>query len=72
MPDIKKQLDGLLTQEMDRKSFLQYSGGIVLGLLGITGLIRIILSSNRLSSGPVTNANQPPVHGGYGSSRYGQ
>ena len=70
MPNIKKQLDGLLTQEMDRKSFLQYSGGIVLGLIGITGLVRLILSSNRLGSGSTTE--KPPTSGGYGSSRYGQ
>ncbi len=70
MPNIKKQLDGLLTQEMDRKSFLQYSGGIVLGLIGITGLVRLILSSNRLSGG--STIQKPPTSGGYGSSRYGQ
>jgi len=71
MPTIKKQLDTLLTKEMDRKSFLQYSGGIVLGLLGVTGLIRIILSSNRLGSAMPTTPAQP-VSRGYGSSRYGQ
>jgi len=70
MPNIRKQLDTLLTREMDRKSFLQYSGGIVLALLGVTGLIRVILSSNRI--GDPASTNQPTVSHGYGSSRYGQ
>ncbi len=70
MPNIKKQLDTLLAQEMDRKNFLQYSGGIVLALLGVTGLIRIILSSNRIGSTAATP--QQPISRGYGSSRYGQ
>lgn len=68
MPNIKKQLDGLLTQEMDRKNFLKYSGGILLALLGVTGLVRILLSSQK---SPLTT-EQPKGPSGYGASRYGQ
>jgi hypothetical protein len=68
MAGIKKQLDALLTQEMDRKSFLRYSGGILLAVLGVTGLIRLLLSS------PKTSVLADPQHKptGYGASRYGQ
>jgi hypothetical protein len=69
MGNIKTQLDSLLNQEMDRKNFLRYSGGIVLALLGVTGLIRILLSSQKNTLAP-TEAQKPS--GGYGASRYGQ
>jgi hypothetical protein len=69
MGNIKSQLDGLLNQEMDRKNFLRYSGGIVLALLGVTGLIRILLSSNKTN--PLVDSTQKQS-GGYGTSRYGQ
>jgi hypothetical protein len=69
MGNIKTQLDALLSQEMDRKNFLRYSGGIVLALLGVTGLIRILLSSQKNTLAP-TEAQKPSQ--GYGTSRYGQ
>lgn len=70
MGNIKTQLDSLLHQEMDRKNFLRYSGGIVLALLGVTGLIRILLSSSHKTN-PLIDDAQKQSHG-YGSSRYGQ
>lgn len=69
MGNIKNQLDTLLNQEMDRKNFLQYSGGIVLAVLGVTGLIRILLSSNKST---ILTQEAPARPGGYGSSKYGQ
>ncbi|MEO6109724.1 MAG: hypothetical protein ABIP50_01795 [Candidatus Saccharimonadales bacterium] len=69
MGNIRKQLDTLLNQEMDRKNFLRYSGGIVLALLGVTGLIRILLSSSKTTSGLLET---PKGRHGYGSSKYGQ
>lgn len=69
MGNIRTQLDGLLNQEMDRKNFLRYSGGIVLALLGVTGLIRILLSSHKTN--PLVEESTKQSHG-YGSSRYGQ
>lgn len=70
MGNIKTQLDGLLNQEMDRKNFLRYSGGIVLALLGVTGLIRILLSSNKIN--PLVDSATQKQSSGYGTSRYGQ
>lgn len=69
MGKIRSQLDGLLNQEMDRKSFLRYSGGIVLALIGVTGLLRILLSTR--TTNPLTDESPKKTHG-YGSSRYGQ
>lgn len=70
MGNIKSQLDSLLNQEMDRKNFLRYSGGILLALLGVTGLVRILLSSSHKSNPLVDDAQKRST--GYGSSRYGQ
>jgi hypothetical protein len=70
MGNIKSQLDSLLSQEMDRKNFLRYSGGIVLALLGVTGLIRILLSSSKTN--PLVDSTAQKQSGGYGTSRYGQ
>lgn len=69
MVSIKKQLDSLLNQEMDRKNFLRYSGGILLALIGVTGLVRILLSSKGVNTGLL---EQPKSGRGYGSSKYGR
>lgn len=69
MGTIKTQLDTLLGQEMDRKNFLRYSGGIVLALLGVTGLVRILLGSQKTALTPTDTVKQSQ---GYGTSRYGQ
>ena len=66
MASIKNQLDSLLTQEMDRRSFLKYSGGILLTVLGISGLLRVLLSQNKSLSSETQQSN------GYGASRYGR
>ena len=51
----------LLTKEMDRKDFLKYSGGVLLAVIGVTGLL------NTLSKvGGDDNKN------GYGTSAYGR
>jgi hypothetical protein len=65
--NIKNQLDNLLTQEMDRRSFLKYGMGILLSVLGITGLLRVLLSQNRTALTDTTQEKR-----GYGTSRYGQ
>lgn len=51
----------LLTKEMDRKDFLKYSGGVLLAVIGVTGLL------NTLSK--VGNDDRK---GGYGTSAYGR
>ncbi len=69
MGNIRTQLDALLTQEMDRKNFLRYSGGIVLALLGVTGLMRLLLTTKTAT--PLLEDQKSRSHG-YGSSKYGQ
>jgi hypothetical protein len=67
MGKVREQLDVIFNKEMDRKNFLKYSGGILLGVLGITGLLRLLAGS------PHTQMpDEHPVSNGYGSSRYGQ
>jgi hypothetical protein len=50
----------LLTKEMDRKDFLKYSGGVLLAVIGVTGLL------NTLSKVGDDHKN------GYGTSAYGR
>lgn len=69
MTKIKEQLDAVFTKEMDRKNFLKYSGTIMLGILGITGLIRLLMGSHLELPG---NSAEQPKGSGYGSSRFGQ
>jgi len=71
MTKIKDQLDSLLNKEMDRKNFLQYGGTIVLGVLGITGLMRILLATEKGQSIKTVGTTPLPATG-YGTSRYGQ
>lgn len=68
MVNIKKQLDSLLTKEMDRKNFLQYSGGILLAVIGVSGLIRLLVTTHHAPvAEPASQKNN-----GYGASKYGQ
>lgn len=69
MANIRKQLDSLLSQEMDRKNFLRYSGGILLALVGVTGLMRILLTAGNKNELLASNTKKSR---GYGSSRYGE
>lgn len=57
-----KKVARLLNKEMDRKDFLKYSVGVVLAVIGVTGLLNSLVqeaSSNRNSGGR------------YGSTPYG-
>lgn len=49
----------LMNKKMDRKDFLKYSAGVVLALVGISGLIRTLAGNDEKS-------------GGYGKSPYGR
>jgi len=66
---IKDQIDTLLQEKMDRKDFLKYSGTIVLGIIGITGLVRMLLGNRGLVP---TGSDQKSQGSGYGSSTYGR
>lgn len=69
---IKTQIDALLQEKMDRKDFLKYAGTVVLGVIGITGLVRMLLGSRGLTGLDDGGSNNGKGKGGgYGSSGYG-
>ena len=51
------QLQALLKRELDRKQFLIESGGVMLTLVGLGGLIKLLTTPERIA--------------GYGASAYG-
>lgn len=55
-----KVVDDLLIQEVDRKQFLIQSGGLVLALVGVTGLLKAL-----------SEASTSSTRVGYGSGNYG-
>ena len=59
-----KQLITILSKEMDRKAFLKYSGGVLLAVMGITGLLNALSGVGGEESSK-TNAS------GYGGKPYG-
>jgi len=65
---IKKQITGLLEKEMDRKSFLKYSGSLLVAAIGVGGVLRIMRTSLDVHEQRVTFTKQTT---GYGSSEYG-
>jgi hypothetical protein len=65
---IKEDLKGLLEETMDRKKFLTFSGAIVLGIVGVTGLINILGKSRSSQS----DSQYPIQTDGYGGSDYGR
>jgi hypothetical protein len=58
----RNQIARLMSKEMDRKDFLKYSGGVLLAVIGISGLLNTLL---RLG-------NERGSQGGYGGSAYGR
>lgn len=66
---IKAQIDALLQEKMDRKDFLKYSGTVILGVIGITGLVRMLLGSRGLTGPSDSESKQAS---GYGNSSYGK
>lgn len=68
---VKKQIDALLAQEMDRKNFLKYSGTVVLGVLGITTIVGALLSGVHNQEGRHTDSTLKGRGSSYGSSAYG-
>ncbi len=67
MGSIKTQIDTLMKQEMDRRDFLKYSGSVLLAFLGISGIIKVLLSSAGTPKDMSSSANNR-----YGTSRYGK
>ena len=60
---INQQIATILNKEMDRKAFLKYSGGVLLAVIGVTGLL------NALSG--IGGEENTPKSGGYGGTPYG-
>jgi len=68
---IRDQIDALLQEKMDRKDFLKYAGTIVLGVVGVTGIVRMLLGSRGLLDA-APSAPPAKTSKGYGSSSYGK
>jgi len=68
---IKSQIDALLQEKMDRKDFLKYAGTVALGIIGVTGLVRMLLGSRGLIGGDA-GSDAKSQSNGYGSSSYGK
>lgn len=67
---IKSQINALLQEKMDRKDFLKYAGTVALGIIGVTGLVRMLLGSRGL--GGSTSGDSKPQGSSYGGSSYGK
>jgi hypothetical protein len=57
------QIARLMSKEMDRKDFLKYSGGVLLAVVGVTGLMNALFH--------IGGEQNSGTRGGYGSSSYG-
>lgn len=63
---MQDKLTQLYAQEMSRADFLRYSGVVLMGILGITTVLRLVLHTD------ITKLNAPVAQGyGYGTSTYG-
>lgn len=74
---IKNQIQALVQKEMDRKEFLKYGGGLLLAVIGVTGLLRVLLGSQEGIAGKsvsttTTSTGAAEKAGGYGMSAYGR
>jgi hypothetical protein len=60
---IKKEIDRLFNEKMDRREFLKLVGVILVSMIGLTQTLRLITEK------PSTDTKSSS--GGYGSSAYG-
>lgn len=65
---VKPSITRLMSQKMDRRDFLRYSGGILLAVIGVTGLVNTIFKAG----GQQTQTSDKPKSNGYGMSPYGK
>jgi hypothetical protein len=61
-----KNIIRLMSKEMDRKDFLKYSGGVLLAVIGVSGLLNTLLKLGNEST------RDSHVTSGYGGSSYGK
>lgn len=70
MTDIQKgltrQLDDLMRVQMNRGEFLRYMGVALLGVVGITGLLKNLHHAIPKHAQPIRNLAAGYGHGGYG------
>lgn len=59
-----RNIANLMNKEMDRKAFLQYAVGVLLAVIGVTGLLNTLFGSG--------NSHQDNNMGGYGGNVYGR
>lgn len=64
---LTRQLDDLMQAQMSRGEFLKYAGVALLGIVGVTGLLR-----NLHHALPAQRQSSPKFAGGYGRSAYGR
>lgn len=67
---LRNQIDALLQEKMDRKDFLKYAGTVMLGIIGVTGLVRMLLGSR--GTGNASGGDSKQQSSGYGNSPYGK
>lgn len=61
---MKNALDQLYAQEMSRSDFLRYVGIVLMGIFGITTVLRLVLHTDIATTHAATTQ-------GYGASTYG-
>jgi hypothetical protein len=61
-----KKIVSLMNKEMDRKGFLKYGMGVMLAMIGITGLMNTLMQLGSDSH------SEKSVSEGYGASPYGR
>ncbi len=67
---IKTNIQTLFATEMDRKKFLAYTGTVLLGVFGITGVLKVLTQAHHTPSHD--QKSYPVQTSGYGGSVYGQ
>jgi hypothetical protein len=59
-----------ITRKNGSQGFLKYTGTVALGVIGLTGLLRMLLGSRGLNVPP--EGSSKPRGSGYGNSSYGK
>lgn len=68
MQQISKQIQNILQQDMDRKEFLSLVGASLIGVIGISKILKSLESFNNDSS----SSSKANAKAGYGASAYGE
>lgn len=61
---MNKSIQSIIEKPMNRKEFLGYIGAAILGVIGVTGMLKSLAHHNGGSSSNI-------VSDGYGSTNYG-